>query len=110
MNGAQAPPPAARHAPQQPPAVHIPVQSGYATDIPDSPNTSATIEILAEALEGAHLQMSRLELVAGEFQRLMNREKLQIERLEFALEKAQSDEAYYRVLRRLQAGANSDWD
>jgi len=78
---------------------------------PADREVSKTVATLEEALAGSHMTLSRLQLVAGELKRLMEREKLQVQRLEFALEKAQADDAYYTTLRRMQeAGANSDWE
>ncbi|KAG1680719.1 hypothetical protein FOA52_008051 [Chlamydomonas sp. UWO 241] len=82
--------------------------------VSEEPETSATVEALTNALRTTRYSLERLELLQLELTRGIERERLQVERLEFALEKAVKDEAYYKVLRRLQPmggmAGNSDWE
>ncbi len=58
-------------------------------------------EVLATALGSSQLNLRRLTLMAKEIEQAMEREAKQIERLEFAMQKAQGDVAYYQTLQRM---------
>ena len=57
--------------------------------------------MLSAALEASKKSMNRLLAIQAEVARAIEREKTQIERLQFSVNKAKNDEAYYRSLRRI---------
>ena len=62
--------------------------------------------MLSAALEASKTSLSRLMAVQNEINRAIEREKMQIERLQFSVDKAVRDEAYYRSLRKLSEERN----
>lgn len=72
------------------------------------PAPSAQEDMLGAALEASRLSLSRLTAIKNEVDRAIEREQMQVERLEFAVDKATKDEAYYRVLRVLQERGDTD--
>jgi hypothetical protein len=63
--------------------------------------SSAQQDILSAALEASKNSMNRLQAIQAEVERAIERERMQVERLEFSLDKCVRDEAYYRSLRKL---------
>lgn len=55
-------------------------------------------EVLFTALGSSRLNLRRLNLVRAEIETFIERETKQVERLEFALNKMENDEAYYKGL------------
>ncbi|GAX77460.1 hypothetical protein CEUSTIGMA_g4904.t1 [Chlamydomonas eustigma] len=62
---------------------------------------SAQQDILAAALEASKTSMNRLLAIQAEVEKAIERERVQVERLQFSLDKCVRDEAYYRSLRKL---------
>ena len=62
---------------------------------------TAQQDMLSAALDASKTSLSRLIAIQNEVARAIEREKTQIERLTFSVDKAMRDEAYYRSLRRL---------
>ena len=63
--------------------------------------------MLSAALEASKKSLNRLVAIQAEVSRAIEREKTQIERLHFSVEKAKRDEAYYRSLRRIAEERNN---
>ncbi len=60
---------------------------------------TAQQDMLSAALEASRTSLNRLNAIQSEVGRAIEREKMQIERLQFSVDKAMRDEAYYRSLR-----------
>ncbi|GIL43554.1 hypothetical protein Vafri_1253 [Volvox africanus] len=67
--------------------------------LPPRPREMSPIEeVIATALGASQLHLRRLNLMKNEIEAAIERETKQVERLDFALSKAQSDIAYYKSL------------
>lgn len=55
-------------------------------------------EVIATALGASQLHMRRLTMMKNEIGAALEREAKQVERLEFALSKIQTDVAYYKTV------------
>ncbi|GFR41318.1 hypothetical protein Agub_g2001 [Astrephomene gubernaculifera] len=86
--------------------------SGYGSDddytpvpyVPQAParrEMSPLEEVIATALGASQLHLRRLNLMKNEIEAAIERETKQVERLAFALKKAESDVAYYKTLERM---------
>ena len=62
---------------------------------------TAQQDMLNAALDASRTSLNRLVAIQNEVARAIEREKMQIERLQFSVDKAMKDEAYYRSLRKL---------
>ncbi len=58
-------------------------------------------ELLTSALGHSQLTLRRLTLVKNEIEQALEREAKQIERLEFALKKCETDTAYYTQIEKM---------
>lgn len=70
---------------------------------------TAQQDMLSAALDASKTSLSRLIAIQNEVARAIEREKTQIERLTFSVDKAMRDEAYYRSLRRLTEERNKSF-
>lgn len=67
----------------------------------DLPKISAMEELLLTALQTSRATVRQLVIMETELEAAIAREKKQLERIEFAIEKARTDAAYYRSLETL---------
>ncbi|EFJ44783.1 hypothetical protein VOLCADRAFT_106241 [Volvox carteri f. nagariensis] len=75
----------------------------YVPSPPRPREMSPLEEVIATALGASQLHLRRLTLMKNEIDAAIERETKQIERLGFALSKAQSDMAYYKSLEEMMA-------